>query len=117
MRAAVGQADHRAGIGNQFRHPVFLYIKQGDDVFGVEMIFHGDIEESVERVFAALSGYLNNRLPFQRFKRGIMHLPHFHQIPVAGENAGAFQFLAPNTQAFAGVPDRDIRALALRQVD
>jgi len=56
----------------------------------VEVIFHGDIKESVERVFAAFPCYLDNRLSFQRFERWIYALLALPPIPVAGENAGAF---------------------------
>ena len=68
-------------------HAILVDIEQRNDIFRVELILHSDIKEGVQRICAAFPRNLDHRLPFQRFERGIVHISHFHQVPVAGKDA------------------------------
>src|SRR5713226_1182206 len=90
MRAAVGYADQRARIAQQFGSD----LEQYEGVLKLEIVFDRQIEERVEGVAPAFARDVSDGAAFEQLHRRVNHFLDGEQVPLAVEDARVLQAFA-----------------------
>ena len=94
MRPAVGQADHRLVMRNQFGDAVLVRIEQFVGVLELQIVLDAQVQKRIQPVPAPLLGDLGHTLADERLRVRPARLVHDGPLPLAGEYFRPLHLLA-----------------------
>ena len=94
VRPAIGQADHRLVVRNQFGDAVFVRVEQFVSVLKLQVVLDAQVQKRIQPILAPLRGDLGHALADERLHLGPAGLMDDGPLPLAGEHFRPLHFLA-----------------------